>query len=57
MSQIERRRFLVVASALAIAPLAYGQRAGEMHRVAFVVNVSPIREMQGPEPEHPKARI
>ena len=53
MSQIERRRFLVVASALAIAPLAYGQRAGEMHRVAFVVNVSPIREMQGPEPEHP----
>jgi len=56
MSQIERRRFLVVASALAIAPLAYGRRAGEMHRVAFVVNVSPLREMQGPEPEHPLFR-
>jgi putative ABC transport system substrate-binding protein len=44
-----------VGSALA-APLAYGQRAREMHRVAFVLNVSPIKEMQGPEPPHPILR-
>lgn len=54
MGSIERRQFLVTASALVVAPLvAKAQRAKKTYRVAAILTTSPVAEMTGPDPEHP----
>ena len=53
MGQMLRRRFLLAAPALIAARISYGQSASAMYRVAFVLNVSPLSEMEGLEPAHP----
>jgi len=51
-----RRRCLLCAGALLAAPLARAQRAGKVHRVAWVLTTSPLSELTGPEPAHPITR-
>ena len=54
MIVIERRRFLVAASALVVAPLvAQAQREKRTVRVAAILTTSPVAEMAGPDPQHP----
>jgi len=52
----ERRRFLVATGALAAAPLAHARRPESPYRVAWVLLVSPIAELTGPDPAHPITR-
>ncbi len=57
MGQVLRRQFLMAASALLAAPrTARAQRAEKMHRVAWVLTVSPVAELAGPDPAHPITR-
>jgi len=52
----ERRRFLVATGALAAAPRAHARRPTPPYRVAWVLLVSPIAELKGPDPAHPITR-
>lgn len=56
MGQLLRRRFMLAAAALVAAPSARAESARSPARVAFVLNVSPLREMEGAEPAHPILR-
>lgn len=54
---MNRRDAVLALLALGIAPRgARAQRAEKMHRVAFILTVSPVAEMAGPEPAHPITR-
>jgi putative ABC transport system substrate-binding protein len=56
MSLIERRRLLATVGALLAAPLVRAQRNESLHRVGWVLLVSPISELGGPDPAHPITR-
>jgi len=56
VSNLNRRRFLIAAGALAVAPAAYTQPRKKAYRIAVVLTTSPIAEMLGPEPAHPRVR-
>jgi ABC-type uncharacterized transport system substrate-binding protein len=53
---MKRREFVAFLGGALAAPVAYSQSAAKPHRVAFVLNVSPLGEMEGPEPAHPILR-
>ena len=54
-ARIARREFLFCAGALLAAPLARAQE-GRTYRVAWVLAISPIAELAGPDPAHPITR-
>ena len=50
---MKRRTFVAFLGGALAARISYGQSASAMYRVAFVLNVSPLSEMEGLEPAHP----
>ncbi len=53
---LNRRRFLSAVGALLLARDAYSQPPKKTYRIGVVLTTSPIAEMLGPEPAHPKIR-
>jgi len=53
---MDRRRFIAWIGSAVAAPLARAQQARKMHRVGWVLMVSPIGELAGAEPTHPITR-
>ena len=53
---LNRRRFLSAVGALLLARDAYSQPRKKVHRIGVVLTTSPIAEMLGPEPAHPRIR-
>jgi len=56
MGLIGRRRFLVATGAVVAAPLVHARQAAAPYRVGWVLLVSPISELTGPDPTHPITR-
>ncbi len=51
-----RRAFLVAICVLPLGRLAWAQPAKPMYRIGVVLTTSPVAEMLGPEPAHPRLR-
>lgn len=56
MSLLTRRQLLIAGGALLAPRLARAQPRSKTHRVGWVLLVSPIAELQGPDPAHPITR-
>jgi putative ABC transport system substrate-binding protein len=53
---LNRRKFLFAASALTLSRGGYSQPPKKAYRIGLVLTTSPIAEMLGPEPAHPRIR-
>ena len=56
MARFPRRQFLLASAGLLVAPRARAEQDKKVYHVAFILHVSPLSVMQGPEPPHPITR-